>query len=298
MNAQPRIDPQICEGCGLCAAICPMAIFDLNGQGKDATVTVLEDRADKCIGCGHCMMICSMQSVFVDGLDYETDFIELAKNQIDVDAFENLLISRRSVRVFKDKPVPRETLERIVEMITFAPMGFTPHKNTITVVSHRETIEQGLPTVVTMYEGLQERIAKPISRYFIKRMLDPGGFAALEEHVLPTLKYRLPEMRAGKYDTITRGAPAMLLFHAPPTAAHYVEDSFIALAYGLLAAHALGLGACAIGLIPPVVNRSGSLRALFQIPDGHVVTSCMVLGYPKYRFKRGIRREMAGVNWI
>ena len=40
------------------------------------------------------------------------------------------------------------------------------------------------------------------------------------------------------------------------------------------------------------------LQALFQIPDGHEVTACMVLGYPKYRFKRGIRREMAGVNWV
>ncbi len=294
MNAQVRIDSQTCESCGLCVVTCPMAIFTQNGQSTQ----VIEERAEKCIGCGHCMMICSTQSVFVDDLSYETDFIDLVKNKVSADDFENLLISRRSVRVYRDKPVPREMLERIVEMITYAPMGFTPHKNAITVVSHRETIEQALPTIVMMYETLQERVAKPVSRYFIKRMLDPAGFAALDEHVMPTMKYRLPEMRAGKYDTITRGAPAMLLFHAPLIAAHHEEDSFIALAYGLLAAHALGLGACAIGLIPPVVNRSKELQALFQIPEGDEVTACMVLGYSKYRFKRGIRREMAGVNWV
>jgi nitroreductase len=105
-------------------------------------------------------------------------------------------------------------------------------------------------------------------------------------------------MKAGKYDTITRGAPTMLLFHAHQEAGSHSEDVFIALTYGLLAAHNLGLGACAIGLAPPVVERSPTLREMFQIPPDNEVQGCIIVGYPKYHFKRGIRRKMAGVHWI
>ena len=66
----------------------------------------------------------------------------------------------------------------------------------------------------------------------------------------------------------------------------------------MLAAHAMGLGACALSLIPPAVNRSGPLNSLFQIPDKNEVLGAMVLGYPKYRFRKGIKRELAVVTWL
>jgi len=57
----------------------------------------------------------------------------------------------------------------------------------------------------------------------------------------------------------------------------------------MLAAHAMGLGACALSLIPAAVNRSGPLNKLFQIPDKNEVLAAMVLGYPKHRFRKQAR---------
>ena len=68
--------------------------------------------------------------------------------------------------------------------------------------------------------------------------------------------------------------------------------------YGLLAAHALGLGATAIGLVPPAIERSPRLREIFEIPPENQVLASMIVGYPRYRFRRGIRRELANVKWI
>jgi len=86
----------------------------------------------------------------------------------------------------------------------------------------------------------------------------------------------------------------MILFHAPV----HNEDIFIALSFGLLAAHSLGLGACAIGLIPPAINRNAELRKMFRIPEGNQVLASMVLYSPKFKYSRGILRSPAGLTWI
>ncbi len=287
-----------CKGCGLCVSVCPMQILTLTNGGEPWTVSPIESRVAFCMGCGHCMAICPMESVSVEGLEYGEQICAAAGAAADAESFMNLLDSRRSVRVFKDQPVPRESLEKIVEAISKAPMGFTPHKIEVTVVSNRAAIERALPVMIDMYEKLAKMTANPIARFFIRKQLKPDAYSALMEHVLPSLKFRLPDMKAGKGDTITRGAPAMLLFHAKREAANHSEDAFIALTYGLLAAHAMGLGATAISLVPPVVERSPELRAMFRIPEGNEVCASMIVGYSKLRFVKSIRRELAGVTWI
>lgn len=57
-------------------------------------------------------------------------------------------------------------------------------------------------------------------------------------------------------------------------------------------------GTCALSLIPPAVNKWGPLKKLFKIPETNEVLAAMVVGYPKYRFQRGIKRELAGVTWL
>jgi nitroreductase len=162
--------------------------------------------------------------------------------------------------------------------------------------AERETKIEELLALVELEEAA-ERKAKTYSGG-MKRRLSAEAFNALSNHVLPYMGYRLAETKAGRVDTITRGAPAMLLFHAPRGTDGSSEDALVALTYGLLAAHALGLGATAIGLVPPVVERSAELRDLFQIPAGHKVLACLIAGYPRIRFKRAIRRELPAVHWI
>jgi nitroreductase len=237
-------------------------------------------------------------AIEIDGLSYEGQLIDLPASEVGGEAFHNFVLNRRSIRVFRDQPLPRELLQQIVDIISTAPMGFPPHKVEVTVVQNRSTIEQALPIIVRMYENLGQRMKNPFIRAMIKRRTTPEAFNSLRNHVLPSMAYRLPDMKAGGADTITRGAPAMLLFHAQRAPDDHTPDAWIALTYGLLASHALGLGATAISLVPPIVERSPELRALFQIPPENEVVACMILGYPRVRYQRGIRRELAGVHWI
>jgi hypothetical protein len=50
-------------------------------------------------------------------------------------------------------------------------------------------------------------------------------------------------------------------------------------------------------MIPPVVDRSQELRARYGIPKDHRVLTSLVLGYPKFKYRQGIRRDLAGVTY-
>jgi nitroreductase/Pyruvate/2-oxoacid:ferredoxin oxidoreductase delta subunit len=295
--AQNRIDQDTCKKCGSCAALCPNRIIDKPDK-KSEQYGFNEERVHLCLKCGHCMAACPNKAVQLEGLSYDDDFFEIPKDGIDEGAFFELIATRRAVRVFKDQPVPREILERIVGAISLAPMGFPPHKVEVTVVPDRKVLDRALPLLVEFYWKLIGWLENPIARYMMKRRLPQETFNTLKGHLLPLLKKRLPYMEEHNVDDIMRDAPAMLIFHAEIASEAHTDDALIGLTYGLLSAHALGLGACAISLIPPAVNKVKKLKEIFQVPEQNEVLAAMIVGYPKYRFRRGIKRKLAAVNWI
>ncbi len=72
----------------------------------------------------------------------------------------------------------------------------------------------------------------------------------------------------------------------------------MAATYALPAAHALGLDATMIDLVPPAVNHSAEVGAILRIPEGHQVHAAVIVGIPRYRFRYGIRRDFPAVRWV
>jgi hypothetical protein len=66
----------------------------------------------------------------------------------------------------------------------------------------------------------------------------------------------------------------------------------------MLAALSLGLGTTIIGLVPPVVDRSKLLRERYGIPKDNRVLTSLIIGHPKFRYRQGIGRELAGVRYV
>lgn len=290
-----RINSETCKVCGLCGQVCPMQIMRRDGDGE---MSLRQDRLPLCITCGQCMAICPTQSILVHGLSYAQDFLPLPGGPSAEMPFLQLIATRRAIRNFKDQQVPRALLEKVVQAITFAPPSFTPINTELVVVQDASAIRAALPEMVRIYDGLVKAMRHPLASFFIRRKVGGAKFKTLERHVVPLMRSRLAELKEGVEDTITRGAPAMILFHAHRDAENYEADLYIALTYGFLAAHALGLGGTAIDLIPPCIDNSPKLRRLFSIPEGNVVVAAQILGYPEYRYQRGIRRELRSVTWI
>ena len=295
MEKTININHETCKACGLCAEVCPNKIMK-----KDSTHKILfrQDRMPLCMTCGQCMAVCPTTSIIVEGLSYSKDFFKLPEASSLENSFFDLIVSRRAIRNFKDKPVPKELLEKVVQAITFAPPGFTPIKTEIVVVQDTAVIRKALPYMIEVYDFLVKAMSNPVMRFFVRGKVGREKFKILENHVVPLMKSRLPELKMGVEDTLTRYAPAMIIFHANRNEEFNESDIYIALTYGFLAAHALGLGGSAMDIIPPTIEKSPKLRQLFSIPKTNKVVASMILGYPKFSYQRGIKRELKSVKWI
>jgi len=151
MEKRISINRETCNVCGLCEEICPIRIMKKDGE---AGIEFRPDRLFLCIQCGQCMAICPSQSIVVDGLAYSQDFFALPAGPVAELPFLEMIKTRRAIRVFKEQPVPRELLEKVVQAITFAPPGFIPIKTEVVVVQDTAVIRQALPEMIKVYDGL------------------------------------------------------------------------------------------------------------------------------------------------
>ncbi|MCX6248652.1 MAG: nitroreductase family protein [Bacteroidetes bacterium] len=288
------IDPGLCTRCDLCVIICPAGILARNEHKE---VYFKPEKVDVCIRCGHCMAMCETAAIAIEGLSYEDNFRPLPPVNWNHAAFMDFLLTRRSVRVFRDKPVPMEELQKIVDALATAPFGVHPDNVEITVVNDRSLIVKAFPYMAKVYLQLGKILRVPVIGWSLLKIMPKETANTLVNFIAPHIKKGLYDGSSG-IDDITRNAPAMILFHAPKGAEEHTVDAHIYLTYALLAAHSLGLGATAIGLIGPAVNQSKPLRKMFRIPAENEVVESMIVGYPRFPFKKAIVRPRTKVTFI
>jgi nitroreductase/NAD-dependent dihydropyrimidine dehydrogenase PreA subunit len=289
-----EIQQGTCKSCGRCIAVCPNMILEKNPEKK---TTFNEAKLIYCIKCGQCMAVCATKSVSVEGLSYGSDIIELPEIKNDYGAFYNFLASRRSVRNFKDTPVPDNIIQKIIDIVSLAPFGSPDDKVEISVLNDRGKIEKALPYMSEFYGKLGEWMENPVVRQMMKSKLSEEKFNTIDHHLMPNIKRGHYSISNGN-DNITRNAPALLVFHADLTAGEHTEDSIIYATYAILAAHSLGLGAAIIGLVSPAINKSKELQELLNIPENHECVTSIIIGYPEFKYKFGIKRDRVKVNWL
>jgi len=294
MKVSHSIDIATCSKCELCVTICPSRIIVKTPEGE---IKFQPDRIPVCIYCGHCMAMCESKSILIDRISYTNNFRELPQVSMDHEVLMNFLLTRRSVRVFKNKPVPAEVIEKILEAISTAPFGVSPDNVEITAVTDKTLIEQAAPEMSKVYVQLEKAMKIPFLGWIIRKSMPKEAGKTVMNFIVPHLAKDLYKLKDG-VDDIARNAPALILFHAPRGAEEHTVDAHIYLTYALLAAHSLGLGATAIGLIGPAINQRKKLRQLFGIPSGNEVVESMILGYPKLHFKRAIIRPRKNVRYL
>jgi nitroreductase len=98
-------------------------------------------------------------------------------------------------------------------------------------------------------------------------------------------------------DPILRGAPTLVIAHAPKGYALAQVDSSIALTFLDLAAPTLGLGSCWAGFFMMAAVQWPPLQEVLALPEDHACFSAMMIGYPKYEYHRLLLRKEAATNW-
>ena len=288
-----NVDHEICGKCKLCIEVCPTNIIGVN---TDNEVYFIPERESICLNCGQCMAVCSTKAITVNNLSYEDNFADLPKNNVNYNDFIDFIANRRSVRNFKNKPVSDEIINQILDSISYAPFGANPEKINITVVNNRKKIESALPYIAKFLDDVVNWINNPIISFIIKRKKGKETFNTIKNHLYPIAKLENYKLKFG--DRITRGAPSIIIFHAKNGAEEHTNNSLIYATYVILAAHSLGLGATIIGIVPAAINKVKEVRNIFQIPEENEAVVSVIIGYPKYKYRREIKRNVQKINWI
>jgi len=262
------IDETRCVQCGECAADCPVSIIDMD----DGLPRIPEHREPYCIGCQHCLAVCPTAALSILGKDPDQSVRILPPSS---DALENLIKSRRSVRRFSPECVDTKVLDRLMDVVAYAPTGKNQRNVRFTLVDDRDVMEE--IRVQTM-EGIRKAVADDSL---------PDGMEFFAKMVAPYDQGR---------DIIYRKAPHMIIVSAPRDSASPDADPFIALSYFELMAQSLGLGTVWCGFarwaLQSVVPELG--RSL-GIPGDHRSMYAMMFGYPAVSYARTVQREASGV---
>jgi nitroreductase/NAD-dependent dihydropyrimidine dehydrogenase PreA subunit len=287
------IAEESCTKCGLCARACPADVLVLDGEG----LRVNEKAPFGCIACGHCMMVCPTGSITVSGRGLSPeDCVELPppEARASESSLAALMGSRRSVRRFKPDEVPREVLERVVELASSAPMGIPPWDVGVTVVHGREQVQKLAEEIITGYRTFL-RIFKPWVITVMRPLMGRATCELFRSFVRPLAQMMVAGRNEGR-DLLFWNAPAVMIFHRAPYADD--ADSTIACTYAMLGAEAIGLGTTVIGSAAPILKRNKTLAQSYGIPPANKPAITMILGYPAVRFQRAVRRHFTSVDFV
>jgi len=279
------IDIEKCTLCGRCRMICPSGLFE---QGKEKMQFV--PRAEEfCLRCGHCIAACPEDAITIEGMDMEL-FPSLGNNLMGYEELQTMLLARRSIRHFIDKPVNKEAVDRILASVAAAPSGMGLGPPPICVINGRDKIEPMIPSIMEFYRGFRKGMKSSIGRMFMRLIMKKNEFIAMKTF-MPMMDRMFEYYDSTGNDVITWGAPLLMIFHTPKTSISGDKDAMIACTYAMLAAHAQGLGTTIIGMVPPYIERNKDARMKLGIPPDNEVVISMIAGHPAMKFSRGILKK-------
>ena len=297
------INEDLCTDCGICGDVCPRHIPVTSENGDQKTTTVSSERIGLCMKCGHCVALCPHRAITVEGLN-EAEFTPVEAFDINEDQLLTLLKQRRSIRNYKDKPVPRQIINRIIEAARSAPTGTARNATGIIVIDNPKTLATFSELVYELYEGLEKGLLHPIGRkivqHKIKRQAGEKNLRALQDFVMPGMHWYIRWYRKGRSNEILRNCPVLMLFHNPIYEPMGEGNCIVSAFHAIMMAHVMGIGTCFNDLIPPACNspRVPEIRKLLNLPDDREVYASLTLGYPKYKFRRIAPRKLAEVRYL
>jgi nitroreductase/NAD-dependent dihydropyrimidine dehydrogenase PreA subunit len=261
------IDEDRCKKDGICVKTCPGGIIRLDEASGYPDMVPWGESA--CTRCGHCVAVCphgalSHSKIPVDGCPAIREDLRINEAQA-----VQFLRSRRSIRLYKDKPVEREKVKRLIEVARYAPTGGNTQLVEWLVLTDKAKIHH----IAGLAAG------------WIREALTTDSQLTLSAPYLPMIVKAWDEGN----DSILRDAPVLVVASAPKIAMNGMVDLTLALSYLDLAAPAMDLGTCWAGLLQRALLSSPDLRKTVGIPEGHPHHYPLMLGYPavKYRLLAG-----------
>lgn len=293
--AQISLYPERCKGCGLCVSVCK----DFSLVMRDGKVAKSEKAVFGCIGCGHCMAICPEQAVEVHGRCLTPDDLlplPHRSERADFALLKNLLLSRRSIREYRDKPVPQSLIDDILEATQTAPAGLPPSDVHVLVFNGKEKTR----AFAADFSRYLKRMRYMSSDWFLSLMRPFWGKEndrLFRGFIKPLFRSYTDEFDKGN-NYINYDAPLAMYFYGTP----YSDpaDPIVAATYAMLAGEAAGLGSCMLGAVHPFIQNGRKARK-FRKKHGIRYKSreglFVAFGFPRVKYQKTVKRSFAAVDY-
>lgn len=257
-----KIEAEKCVGCGLCVKDCPAGNLSMK-NGKAAA-------GEHCFLCGHCVALCPQGAVTLP----EYDMTETEPCRRPSFSAEEMLLaikSRRSIRDYQPRPIPREQAETLIQAGRYAATAKNLQGCRFLFV------QEQLPRLRELiWDGIGRALAS----------------AGPED---PIEAYRLfydARQKDRSADYLFRNAPAVLFI-----ACERELDAGLAAQCVELQAYAMGIGALYNGYLRRAAQANPAALQ-FLDPGEKPLAACMLLGYPNVRYMRTVPRRAADVRYL
>ena len=185
---------------------------------------------------------------------------------VNYDALLALMRDRRSIRRFTSRPVNRQQIEQLLEAVSWAPSNHNRQPWRFLVMANPVHIGE-LAVAIRAELNLKLQELPTVAAGYVQE---------LEHHA--TLFSGAPLLILVLHKRpLSMAAPLLVGVHNPDLVLGEPLSAAMAVQNLLLAAHALGLGACVMTaplLVPEAITRQVTLPAGFEL------TCLIALGYP------------------
>jgi alkylation response protein AidB-like acyl-CoA dehydrogenase/NAD-dependent dihydropyrimidine dehydrogenase PreA subunit len=302
-----KADAEKCTHCGLCLENCPFRAWEMD----ENDVPRMKQSYD-CFSCFNCMVACPVDAIaIVDAYHVDEGFYATDPHPLPVkmpyeplnaegnpdewSVIERAVFERRSVRNFKDEPVPESFIRRVLEAGRFAPSGGNCQPWKFIVITDKALIREmseGISGVLNMMYNTYNNdamvkalipmyAANPQPGLYDPRIIQ-GGLGAIANNHAPVF-LDAPVVILVACDDRAIGGPQI----AAGTCGQNMN----------LVAKSLGIGSCWIGF-SQVIEMLPPLKEKLGLKPPWKINTAMVLGYPKFKQEGIVPREFRPITWF
>ena len=314
------VDGEKCSRCGRCVETCPCGGFTWT-RGDVPVPVGFGGFEQACINCENCVAVCPSGAISLSGSfsigkgryrtfltgnmsvpnPFNQDEPHYESFENDLTGIERQIYTRRSSRLFKDKEVSKDLLNRILEAGRFAPSAGNCQPYAFVVITNQTVIHELESRAMTVLKLLKNAyLSKNVNRSLWKSL-----FFSLSSYLMVNKFDPRPITAMDKADRnkgrMYFNAPCVILVLKNKNGVSNPDlDAGICTQNMVLAAHSLGLGSCIVSL--PMVPLSYPMMKGFRKKIGidypfEAVTS-IAIGHPKGKIDGIVERDTPPVTWI
>jgi nitroreductase/NAD-dependent dihydropyrimidine dehydrogenase PreA subunit len=267
-------DESKCRRDGKCVTVCPARLIQLT---DDSPVPTMVEGGDlRCSRCGHCVAVCAYGAVSHFSIKPEACPPVCSDLAPNLDQVEYLLRSRRSIRVYQQREVEHDKLQKVIEIARYAPTGANLQRVTWVVVNSRAKVREIAGMTIDLARSVVDGGRPPVLAGRESALIDGWD--------------------AGR-DTVARDAPALVIACAPPGDIVVSIEAAIALSFLDLVAPSFGLGTCWGGHLMRAIPNWPPLYKALGLADGNQFCAVMMIGYPENAYHRLPPRNEPKIRW-